>query len=256
MRRVPQPARSIAALALPLLSLLALVLAMPAQAAPASSTADHSKFEELKVKFESGPEVTRACLSCHTDAAKQIHKTKHWTWDYENPVTGQRVGKRNVVNNFCISANKKTDKGCMSCHEGIERISDIKKMAKLTCVDCHKGDGDATNIEVAHAGMYANPSDLRVADEVASRLGSSVRVVTSAYRSPAYNARCRGAMPNSYHKQNFALDLQFHASPYYVARAARSVRRRADRKCSCTSKSTMSAPATSSATRRVAATSA
>ncbi|NNC88840.1 MAG: DUF882 domain-containing protein [Akkermansiaceae bacterium] len=65
---------------------------------------------------------------------------------------------------------------------------------------------------------------LLVADEVAARLGSSVQVVTSAYRSPAYNARCRGAMPNSFHKQNYALDLQFHASPYTVARVARSVR--------------------------------
>ena len=66
------------------------------------------------------------------------------------------------------AAPKKWDdnKGCMSCHEGIERISDIKKMAKLTCVDCHKGDGDATDIETAHKGMYANPSDLRVADEI------------------------------------------------------------------------------------------
>ena len=63
-----------------------------------------------------------------------------------------------------------------------------------------------------------------MADEVASRLGSSVRVVTSAYRTPAYNARCSGAMPNSYHKQNYALDLQFFASPYTVARVARSVR--------------------------------
>ena len=65
---------------------------------------------------------------------------------------------------------------------------------------------------------------LLVADEVASRLGTSVRVVTSAYRSPAYNARCSGAMPNSYHKQNYALDLKFHASPSVVARIARNVR--------------------------------
>ena len=44
------------------------------------STADHSKFDELKKDFKSGQEVTEACLSCHTEAAKQVHSTKHWTW--------------------------------------------------------------------------------------------------------------------------------------------------------------------------------
>ncbi|MDJ0881109.1 MAG: hypothetical protein QNJ56_05615 [Gammaproteobacteria bacterium] len=66
-----------------------------------------------------------------------------------------------------FAASKKWDdnKGCMSCHEGIERISDVKKMKNLTCVDCHKGDGDAKTEEAGHKGMYANPSDLRVVNE-------------------------------------------------------------------------------------------
>ena len=41
------------------------------------STADHSKFKELDREFDSGPAVTKACLSCHTEAAKQIHQTQH-----------------------------------------------------------------------------------------------------------------------------------------------------------------------------------
>lgn len=65
---------------------------------------------------------------------------------------------------------------------------------------------------------------LRVADEISSRIGTSVRDVTSAYRSPAYNARCPGAKPNSFHKKNYALDLKFNASTYTVARVARSIR--------------------------------
>jgi len=65
---------------------------------------------------------------------------------------------------------------------------------------------------------------LWVADEISHRLGGSVKGVTSAYRSPSYNARCPGAMPNSYHKQNYALDLQFYASPWTVSRIARSIR--------------------------------
>jgi len=41
------------------------------------STADHGRFEQFKKKFKSGPEVTRACLECHTEAAKQVHATNH-----------------------------------------------------------------------------------------------------------------------------------------------------------------------------------
>ncbi len=43
-------------------------------------TTDHSKHETLKQPFTSGPEVTKACLSCHTEAAKQVQKTIHWRW--------------------------------------------------------------------------------------------------------------------------------------------------------------------------------
>lgn len=43
-------------------------------------TADHSKFEALDKEFTSGPEVTATCLTCHNEAAEQIHQTIHWTW--------------------------------------------------------------------------------------------------------------------------------------------------------------------------------
>ena len=70
---------------------------------------------------------------------------------------------------------------------------------------------------------------LRVADEISVRLGTSVKLVTSAFRSPSYNARCPGAKPNSCHKENVALDLKFHASTWAVARAARRPVRRGRR---------------------------
>ena len=44
----------------------------------AEGTADHKKFEVLQQDFKSGPEVTRACLGCHTEAARQVMKTQHW----------------------------------------------------------------------------------------------------------------------------------------------------------------------------------
>ncbi|MEM9080153.1 MAG: D-Ala-D-Ala carboxypeptidase family metallohydrolase [Verrucomicrobiota bacterium] len=65
---------------------------------------------------------------------------------------------------------------------------------------------------------------LEAADQVADVLGVGLKEVTSAYRSPAYNARCPGAKPRSYHKQNLALDLMFHASPSRVARVAKELR--------------------------------
>ena len=44
------------------------------------STVDHGAHEALQQDFNSGPEVTEACLSCHNQAAKQVQETIHWTW--------------------------------------------------------------------------------------------------------------------------------------------------------------------------------
>lgn len=54
---------------------------------------------------------------------------------------------------------------CLTCHEGIEKISEVPGMAHLTCTDCHMGNGEAAGKEAAHWDMYANPSDLRVIDK-------------------------------------------------------------------------------------------
>ena len=64
-------------------------------------TADHSKHEILQQEFKSGPEVTKACLSCHSEAASQFHKTIHWTW--MDPITEKdiKLGKGGLsINNF------------------------------------------------------------------------------------------------------------------------------------------------------------
>jgi hypothetical protein len=64
-------------------------------------TSDHSNHEILKQEFKSGPEVTKACLSCHNQAALQFHKTIHWTW--MDPITEKsaRLGKGGLsINNF------------------------------------------------------------------------------------------------------------------------------------------------------------
>ncbi len=69
-----------------------------------------------------------------------------------------------------ISATAEVDAAdngkCITCHEGIEQISDVPAMAALRCVDCHKGDAGATEFEKAHAGMWANPTDFRVVEQI------------------------------------------------------------------------------------------
>ncbi len=114
-------------------------LSLSVAAAGETSTADHGLFKELEGPFESGPDVTRACLKCHTEAARQVHKTKHWTWSVVNPQTGQTLGKRNVINNFCISTQSNIA-ACSSCHVGYgwkDDGFDFTSEANVDCLVCH-----------------------------------------------------------------------------------------------------------------------
>ncbi|MDU8926280.1 tetrathionate reductase family octaheme c-type cytochrome [Alisedimentitalea sp. MJ-SS2] len=107
------------------------------------STADHSKFAELEGPFATGPDVTKICLSCHTEAASQIHQTKHWNWDVVNPASGERLGKRNVINNFCGSIVSNEPR-CTSCHIGYgwkDDTFDFAAQENVDCLVCHDQTG-------------------------------------------------------------------------------------------------------------------
>lgn len=80
-----------------------------------SSTADHSKFKELQEPFADGPEVTRACLSCHTEASKHVMESIHWTWEYKDAHSNAMLGKRHLVNTFCTNA-RGNEGMCAQCH--------------------------------------------------------------------------------------------------------------------------------------------
>lgn len=67
---------------------------------------------------------------------------------------------------------------------------------------------------------------LRVVDRVSTAMNVPVKEIVSAYRSPAYNARCNGAKARSYHQANVAVDVQFDTSARSVTHAARSLRDR------------------------------
>ena len=122
----------------------------------AKSTADHSKFKELQKEFASGHEVTKACLVCHTEAAKQVHQTQHWKWEFTSPVNGQKLGKRHVVNNFCTSVPSNF-KACASCHIGYGMADDktfnFASEENVDCLACH----DQTGRYKKPAGFAGNP---------------------------------------------------------------------------------------------------
>jgi hypothetical protein len=67
---------------------------------------------------------------------------------------------------------------------------------------------------------------LRVADRIAQEMGVEEVQVVSAYRSPAYNARCAGARAGSWHQANVALDVKFPRRASQVTATARNLRDR------------------------------
>lgn len=67
---------------------------------------------------------------------------------------------------------------------------------------------------------------LQVVDRISSAMKSPVKEIISAYRTPQYNAKCRGAKRQSWHQANIAVDFRFDASPRQVSAAARSLRDR------------------------------
>ena len=108
-----------------------------------ASTADHSRFEVLQQRFKSGTELTKACLSCHNLAAKQVHASSHWNWETPSAKTGQLVGKRNVLNNTMISISS-NGPYCARCHisnEWTDEGFDFTAEEQVDCLACHDTTG-------------------------------------------------------------------------------------------------------------------
>ena len=141
--------------------------------ANATTTADHSKFKELQKNFNSGPEVTLVCIKCHTEAAKQIHKTKHWTWEYLNPENKQRLGKKNILNNFCITPQSNFAY-CSACHVGYgweDENFDFTSEKSVDCLVCHDTTGEYSK----PPGSAGHPKDTVDLTYVAQNIGKTSR---------------------------------------------------------------------------------
>lgn len=65
---------------------------------------------------------------------------------------------------------------------------------------------------------------LKVVERIAEEMNVKDVEVISAYRSPAYNARCRGAKAGSWHKKNVAVDVKFPVRASKVTATARELR--------------------------------
>jgi len=104
-----------------------------------------SHSERINGPFKSGPEVTKACLACHEKQARDFMKTAHWTWSEEQNVKGTKraVGKKDVINNFCIALPGNWAR-CTSCHAGYgwkDGSFDFSKAENVDCLICHDTTG-------------------------------------------------------------------------------------------------------------------
>ena len=107
---------------------------------------DHSAF--FNKPFKRGDEVTRACLKCHENEAHALHDSPHWLWlgDKEK-VPGRagmvRLGKKNVINNFCISIQGNWP-ACTKCHAGYgwkDEKFNFDDLTRMDCLVCHDHSG-------------------------------------------------------------------------------------------------------------------
>jgi octaheme c-type cytochrome (tetrathionate reductase family) len=136
---------------------------------PRKSHTDHSGM--MKGPFADGPSVTRACLACHPTAGQQMLHSAHFTWLGEAgkvPGAGgpghdlpQRIGKRNLINNFCLSIESNWPR-CTNCHAGYgwkDGSYDFSKVENIDCLICHEQTGtyrkDLAGIPVAGANLVA-----------------------------------------------------------------------------------------------------
>jgi len=139
---------------------------------------DHATFfdDGSERRFASGPDVTRACLECHADAGQQVLHSTHWTWAgdvVESDGTEVAIGKKNLLNNFCISIEGNWPR-CTGCHAGYGWDGpdfDFSDVENVDCLVCHEQSGQYVK-ETGKAGHPAADVDLL---EVARSVGRPTR---------------------------------------------------------------------------------
>jgi octaheme c-type cytochrome (tetrathionate reductase family) len=133
--------------------------------------------DRVKGPFTSGPEVTKACLTCHEKQAKDFMKTVHWTWETTQEVPGKgkaAIGKKGSINNFCISIASNWPR-CTSCHAGYgwkDATFSFSDPATVDCLVCH----DTTGTYKKEQKSAGNPDPTVDLLKVAQSVGKPGRV--------------------------------------------------------------------------------
>lgn len=186
---------------------------------------DHSQFPILQQDFETGPDVTEACLSCHEEAANDIMHTTHWTWEFVNETTGQTLGKKTLINNFCISIQSNEPR-CTSCHIGYgwkDKTFDFSVAKNVDCLVCHDTTGTYKKFPTAAGHPAYEPKEFPpgsgkiwappVLSEVAQNVGATSRQTCGAchFYGGGGNEVKHGDLDNSLLNPPYELDV--HMSP-------------------------------------------
>ncbi len=107
-----------------------------------SSSVDHTKFASLQKKFTTPQEVTEACIACHNKRQTEIMHSNHWNWEKEDYIKGRgivKLGKKNVINNYCIGATG-NEESCAKCHIGYGMTKEgfsFTDPKNIDCMVCH-----------------------------------------------------------------------------------------------------------------------
>lgn len=118
----------------------------PNTAPPAEKTLHEKIFTEI---ITGGFTATSDCVRCHTDVALDLMETGHWTWgavtDTVAGFEGQFIGKRNLINNFCIAVPSNEGR-CTQCHPSFgwknnTPDSFFEDYNNVDCLVCHDTTG-------------------------------------------------------------------------------------------------------------------
>ncbi len=130
----------------------------------------HAEYSQLAGPFATGPEVTAQCITCHNDAANHVLASAHWRWEGPTPAleghtTGADIGKKNLINNFCVAVAT-NEARCTQCHNGYGWANDsfdFDDPANIDCLSCHAAPDSGYAKDPKTAGNPAATVDLSVA---------------------------------------------------------------------------------------------
>lgn len=137
---------------------------------------DHSKFAVLQQQFEDPKQVTEACEICHNMTAQHVMQGNHWNWERVDYIKGRGItyiGKKNAINNFCISAVS-NEKSCAKCHIGYgidDKGQGYTDSTNIDCLVCH----DNSDTYIKGNNMRGMPDPKIDLTKIAQSVGSPDR---------------------------------------------------------------------------------